>query len=54
MARRPLKGKPPETLLIVVVVVVVVDGFEEDEEGVEPELVDVVDPEESVGTLLLW
>lgn len=55
MVRRPLKGKPPETLLIVVVVVVVVvDGFEEDEEGVEPELVDVVDPEESVGTLLLW
>jgi len=54
MARRPLKGKPPETLLIVVVVVVVVDGFEEDEEGVEPEAVDVVDPEESVGTLLLW
>lgn len=51
MARRPLKGKPAEAPLIVVVAMVV-DGFEE--EGVEPELVEVVDPEESVGTLLLW
>lgn len=42
------------------VVVMAPEGFEEEEEGVEPELVEVVDPEESVGTtedvlwLLLW
>ena len=54
MARRPLKGSPPEVLLIVVVVVVP-DGFEEEEEGVEPELVEVVDPDESVGTTdVVW
>lgn len=57
MARRPLKGRPPEELLLIVDVAValVPDGFEEEEEGVEPELVEVVDPEESVGTTdVLW